>query len=179
TPIFALTVSPSGEGTGTVTGTPGDINCGASCTASLASGTVVVLTATPSAGSVFLGWSGGGCTGTGPCTVTMSAATTVTATFTPTFLLTVTRSGAGTGTVTGTPGDINCGATCTASFASGAVVVLTATPGAETGSAGWRGGGCTGTGACTVTVSAATTVTATFTPTFVLTVRPRGAGTGT
>src|SRR5207247_10851050 len=46
---------------------------------------VVALTATPSASSVFTGWSGGGCTGTGPCTVTMSAAATVTATFAPTL----------------------------------------------------------------------------------------------
>src|SRR5437773_11662732 len=95
----------------------------------------------------------------------MSAATTVTATFTPTFLFTVTPSGSGTGTVTGTPGDINCGAACTASFASGTVVVLTATPGASSVFAGWSGGGCTGTGPCTVTVSAATAVTATFAPT--------------
>src|SRR5439155_214472 len=111
-PTFALTVSPSGEGTGTVTSTPGDINCGASCTASFASGTVVVLTATPGASSVFMGWNGGGCTGTGPCTVTMSAAATLTVTFPPIFALTVGPSGEGTGTVTSIPGNINCGASC-------------------------------------------------------------------
>src|SRR5206468_4123050 len=176
-PTFALTVSPSGEGTETVTSTPGDINCGASCTASFASGTVVVLTATPGASSVFLGWNGGGCTGTGPCTVTMSAATTVTAIFTPTFTLTVSPSG--NGTVTSIPGDVNCGASCTARFASGTVVALTATPGASSVFMGWSGGGCTGTGPCTVTVSAATTVTATFTPIFSLTVGRSGEGTGT
>src|SRR5207249_5000907 len=156
--------------TGTVTGTPGDINCGATCTASFASGAVVVLTATPGASSVFAGWSGGGCTGTGPCTVTVSAATTVTASFTPTFVLTVSPRGEGTGTVTGAPGEINCGAACTASFASGTIVVLTATPGASSVFVGWSGGGCTGTGPCTVTLSAATTVTASFTPIFTLTV---------
>src|SRR5439155_26224525 len=74
-----------GYGYGSFTSSQGDINIGATCTASVASGTVVFLTATPSANSVFMGWSVGGCTGTGPCTVTVSAATTVTATFAPTF----------------------------------------------------------------------------------------------
>jgi hypothetical protein len=41
-----------------------------------------VKQASPS-GSVFTGWSGGGCSGTGPCVVTVTSATTVTATFTP------------------------------------------------------------------------------------------------
>ena len=31
----------------------------------------VTLTATPDAGSKFVGWSGGGCSGTGECTVTV------------------------------------------------------------------------------------------------------------
>jgi Divergent InlB B-repeat domain len=38
--------------------------------------------ATPAAGSVFTGWSGSGCTGTGVCNVTLATAMTVTATFT-------------------------------------------------------------------------------------------------
>ena len=42
-------------------------------------GRSVTLTATPGAGSTFTGWSGGGCTGTGACTVTMDQ--DVTATF--------------------------------------------------------------------------------------------------
>jgi beta-lactam-binding protein with PASTA domain len=41
----------------------------------------VTLTAQPAAGSTFGGWSGGGCSGTGTCTVTTNADTTVTATF--------------------------------------------------------------------------------------------------
>src|SRR5207247_6263661 len=141
-----FTMAVSGDGSGTVTSIPGDINCGASCTASFASGTAVALTATPGTSSVFMGWSGGGCTGTGSCTVTVSAATTVTATFTPIFSLTVRRSGEVTGTVTVIPGDINCGAACTASLASGTVVALAATPSASSVVAGWSGGGCTGAG---------------------------------
>ena len=44
-------------------------------------GTKVILTANPADGSTFAGWSGGGCTGTGTCTVTLNATTKVTATF--------------------------------------------------------------------------------------------------
>src|SRR5207244_12352178 len=65
TPTFALTVSKAGTGSGTVTSSPAGITCGATCSAPYASGTVVTLTATPSANSAFTGWSGGGCSGTG------------------------------------------------------------------------------------------------------------------
>src|SRR5882724_5801853 len=70
-----LTVSKAGTGSGTVTSSPTGITCGATCSASYASGTAVTLTTTPSAGSTFSGWSGGGCSGTGSCIVTLSAAT--------------------------------------------------------------------------------------------------------
>ncbi len=45
----------------------------------------MTLTATPDAGSVFAGWSGGGCSGTGTCILTMNADTTVTATYSKIF----------------------------------------------------------------------------------------------
>lgn len=76
---YQLSVVTSGTGTGTVSGT--GISCGNTCSASYASGTVLTLTAAPATGSTFAGWSGGGCSGTGSCTVTMNAATSVTATF--------------------------------------------------------------------------------------------------
>jgi len=41
----------------------------------------MTLTATPDAGSVFGGWSGGGCAGTGTCVMDMSANKAVTAVF--------------------------------------------------------------------------------------------------
>src|SRR5207249_8364335 len=141
-------VSRAGPGSGTVTSTPGGIDCGATCSAPYTSGTVVTLTATPAAGSVFTGWSGGICTGTEPCTVTLSAATAVTATFTPTFALNVSRAGAGAGTVTSNHTGIDCGTICTASFVSGTVVTLTATPAVGSVFTGWSGGACTGTGPC-------------------------------
>ena len=75
----ALTVTRAGAGDGTVTGA--GIDCGTDCTEDVAVGAMVELVATPAAGEVFFGWSGGGCAGTGSCTVTVTAATTVTATF--------------------------------------------------------------------------------------------------
>src|SRR5213079_2684458 len=115
----------------------------------------VTLTATPATGSTFTGWSGGGCSGTGPCTVTIAAPTTVTATFTPqSFALTVTRAGTGSGAVASVPAGITCGVTCSAPFDYNTAVTLTATPATGSTFAGWSGGGCTGTSTCTVTMTA-------------------------
>ncbi len=77
-----LAVNKTGTGTGTVTSDVGAINCGATCS-DIFAGDTVTLTATPTGGSMFAGWSGGGCSGTGTCVVTVNAATTVTATFNP------------------------------------------------------------------------------------------------
>ena len=75
-----LTVTRAGTGSGTVTSSPAKIDCGATCSASFPSGTVVSLTATPARGSLFAGWSGV-CSGTASCSVTMDEAKNVTATF--------------------------------------------------------------------------------------------------
>jgi hypothetical protein len=76
-----LTVTKQGAGSGTVTSMPAGISCGASCAFSYTNGTAVTLTATPSPGSSFAGWSGAGCTTTPSCTVAMNAAQTVVASF--------------------------------------------------------------------------------------------------
>jgi hypothetical protein len=75
-----LTVTKSGAGSGVVTSTPAGINCGSSCSFNFPHGTPVTLTATPSAGSQFAGWSGA-CSGTGACTVTLQSSTSVSANF--------------------------------------------------------------------------------------------------
>ena len=80
--LALVEVFKAGTGSGTVISSPAGINCGGSCAASFPRGTVVTLTAIPAAGSTFTGWSGGGCTGTGSCTVTVDVATTVAANFT-------------------------------------------------------------------------------------------------
>jgi Bacterial Ig domain/Divergent InlB B-repeat domain/Fibronectin type III domain len=94
-------------------------------------------------------------------------------------LLTVSQAGAGIGTVTSNPTGISCGATCSASFANGTLVSLTAAPAAGSTFNGWSGG-CAGTGPCTLTMNAATAVTAAFMQqSFALTVSTAGAGGGT
>jgi uncharacterized repeat protein (TIGR01451 family) len=90
-PLVTLTVTDAGKGSGTVASSPGDINCGSTCSGNFAQGTSVALGANAATGSVFSGWSGA-CTGSDPssCSVTMNAAQSVTATFAlaPDFTLT-------------------------------------------------------------------------------------------
>jgi uncharacterized repeat protein (TIGR02543 family) len=79
---YTLDVNKAGDGGGTVSSTPAGIDCGADCTHDYVYGTAVTLTAVPTSGSIFGGWSGAGCSGAGDCAVIMDAARQVTATFT-------------------------------------------------------------------------------------------------
>jgi hypothetical protein len=158
--VPGVTLSVSDSGNGTVTSSPSRINCGSTCSASFATGSQVTLNETPASGWSFTGWSGA-CSGTGSCVVTMNTAESVTATFSQiTYTLTVGVSG--NGTVTSSPGGINCGSACSASFNSGTQVTLNQTPGSGYSFGGWSGA-CSGTGSCLVTMSAVESVTATFT----------------
>ncbi len=80
-PSETLTVSRGGTGSGSVTSSPSGIDCGSTCSFDFAYNAAVTLTALPAAGSTFTGWSGGGCSGTGTCSVTMNQVESVTATF--------------------------------------------------------------------------------------------------
>jgi len=159
---FTLAVAKAGTGVGTVASSPAGINCGSTCSNTFGAGTVVTLTGTPSPGSTFRGWSGGGCSGTSPCALAGNGSVTVTATFDaiPAFPLTVTKQGSGT--VSSSPGGISCGSVCTAGYVSGTVVTLTAVPGRGARFYGWSGGGCSGPGTCKVTLKAKMSVTASF-----------------
>jgi hypothetical protein len=190
-----LTVRGAGTGSGTITGT--GINCtitngvaSGSCQSKYALNTSVVLTATPTGGSTFNGWSES-CSGTGSCTVVMSQTRAATASFTAPGPQTLTVSGGGTGsgTVTSQAGlapAINCtitngvaSGTCSQSYPFNTSVTLTA---AATGGgtfSGWSNA-CTGTGTCALTMSQARNVTASFTaPPQTLTVSGGGTGSGT
>ncbi len=78
-----------------------------------------------------------------------------------TYALTIAKAGAGAGTVKSAPSGIDCAAACSASFASGTAVELTAVASSGSAFTGW-GSPCSGTGICTVTMDAAKTLTATF-----------------
>ena len=80
-PTYSLAVGLIGTGSGIVTSGPAGISCGATCTATFESGTLVTLSAAADPTSMFGGWSGA-CAGTGPCTIVMDAAKNVTTTFT-------------------------------------------------------------------------------------------------
>ncbi len=76
-----LTVTKTGTGSGAVRSAPAGIDCGSDCGHSYEHGAAVTLTAVPSLGMAFSGWSGA-CTGTAAtCTVTMDADRAVTARF--------------------------------------------------------------------------------------------------
>jgi|HubBroStandDraft_6_1064221.scaffolds.fasta_scaffold12245_2 DNA-binding beta-propeller fold protein YncE len=76
--------------------------------------------------------------------------------------LSVTLAGNGSGTVTSNPPGIDCGGSCSASFAPGTSVTLTVAPMPTSNFTGW-GGACSGTGTCIVTINADVSVTANFT----------------
>jgi hypothetical protein len=80
-PFGSLGISNSGNGV--VKSTDGKIDCGSDCWEGYDTSTLVTLRATPNSGSIFTGWSGGGCTGTGDCilTIDIGVSTIVTATF--------------------------------------------------------------------------------------------------
>jgi hypothetical protein len=188
---FPIQVQLSGSGAGAVDSSPVGISCSSSgdskgCRADFVRDSQVVLNATPSAGSLFSGWTGGGCSGTNPCAVNMNEAHTVTAMFnkiwivipgdpvlppkTPLYQsLEVQLSGNGTGTVASSPFGIGCSntggsTTCKANFKTNTQVILAAEPGIGSFSGGWTGGGCENSkgNTCTVTMDQAHTVTATF-----------------
>lgn len=78
---YALAVARSGTGAGSVTSAPGGVDCGVTCVVDFEHGTEVTLTAEAAPGSVFTGWTGAGCTGTGTCVVTLTEAAAVVADF--------------------------------------------------------------------------------------------------
>jgi hypothetical protein len=111
-----------------VTSAPAGINCGADCIAGFTPGTTVTLTASTGPGASFVGWSGGGCSGTGSCQLTLDADTTIEAIFQDTLALTVDVAGADSGTVTSTPAGIDCQPHCSARYDAATTVTLAPRP---------------------------------------------------
>ena len=167
-PQAQLTVTTTGKGSvGLVPGTMTWSGTTGSALFDARAGAVVTLTATAYPGAVFSGWTGGGCSGTGACTVTMGASRSVTATFTqPTYQLTVNAtSGSGSGTVNSDPAGIACPGTCSAPFLGNSSVTLMPAAGTTSLFSGWSG--CDSvdsvTSFCTVAMTGDRSATATFT----------------
>jgi uncharacterized repeat protein (TIGR03803 family) len=80
--LYPLSVSKSGEGT--VSSSDGHIYCGNLCSYSYVDGTPVTLSALPSSGSTFTGWTGCDNANGSYCSVTVAGAKNVAATFTAT-----------------------------------------------------------------------------------------------
>ena len=167
-------------GAGKVASSDGVIACGSKCASANGLGAVVNLTATPASNNNFNGWTGA-CLGVATtCAITVADIMNTTATFTPKPVVVVVGGGGGggagggtpqftlsigrsnSGTVTSDVTGINCGSACSAKFAQGSVVVLTATPPTGKTFASW-GGACAGSApVCIVTINANVTAQANF-----------------
>ena len=187
-PFYSLSVTKSGTGTGTVKGVTFislvplketiQISCGSTCSATVLSGTRVIMSQAPDGGSFFQGW-GGACSGNEACAVTVTGDTTIIAAFVPAATLTVNLSGGGSGTVTSNDGAISCssaGGTCSNVYPQGTSVSLTAVASGTSKFAGWSGA-CSGMdpNSCTITMGANESVTATFNPPPDFTLAPTAA----
>jgi hypothetical protein len=169
-----LTVSISGGGSGTVTSTPGAIDCGAggsACTGVFAFAQPLTLQAAPQTGSQIGSWTVGagasivsGCaTGNASCVITpAAAAVSILVAFSLQLeQITVNVSGSG-GTISSSPGPISgCGTggagVCTGnSFSYGQTVNLTATLAGGT-QASWSVNGASVVSGCSGTASPANT----------------------
>ena len=118
-------------------------------------GTVVSLSATPTAGWTFAGWSGDLSGSTNPQAITMNANKVVTATFTQQSQYALAVSVVGSGSVTRNPDQ--------AAYNPGTVVSLSATPAVGWTFAGWSGDLSGSANPQAITMNANKVVTATFT----------------
>lgn len=150
-------------GPGSVSSSPGGIQCPLGCTTAFTDHTTVTLTAQPDPGATFGGWTGA-CSGSSMvCNVTLDGDQQIGASFTPsagTPMLTVAVNGPGS--VTSSVGGISCpGGPCAATLPASTTVTLSQAPAANASFTGWSGA-CAGTGVCTVTMDQSKTVIATF-----------------
>jgi hypothetical protein len=165
---FPLSVAIAGSGTGDVTSDVPGVSCATlTCATTWEAGSVVQLKASPSAGSLFTGWSGA-CSGSAACSVTIGGPTTVAARFDKSVVLTAavdqSRASSG-GTLRSDPAGIDCpGFTCASAFAQGSTVSLIAKPWSGYRVDSWGGVCADHAETCVVTIDTAKTVTVSFGP---------------
>jgi lysozyme len=173
--IASVEVTPAAGGA--ITGARIDCGGGASTCERLANpDTVLTLGATPDPGASLLRWTGAcSAAGSSPtCVVNALGAKQVSAVFG--YPVRVEQRGSGAGVVSSSPPRIDCGMSCTASFAVGSTVTLTAEADSASVFVGWSGGCTGGSATCSFPVSAPKNVVATFAS--VVSVEQDGAGTG-
>jgi len=136
---YKLSVSKSGNGTGTVSSQVGGIDCGSKCANSYSPLVPVQLQARGGTG-IFVGWSGD-CSGTNvSCNLVMTKDRNVRATFDmPKVNVTKVAAARDFQVVSSKPG-IDCGGSCAASFESGSTITLEAKGGPSTLLPKWPGG---------------------------------------
>lgn len=172
-----LKIRKNGDGSGIVTSSSEGINCGDDCFQFYAKNKKVTLTTTADEYSEFTGWSGGGCSGTGVCTVKIIDSETVTATFQRLKSLHIEKIGDGSGIVeSALIGIDDCGEDCGIFYSHGTQVTLRATADEGSEFIGWSGGGCSGIGDCTVVLDQSQTVTAIFNKSPSILYKTRGNG---
>jgi FtsP/CotA-like multicopper oxidase with cupredoxin domain len=159
-----VSVTRSGTGSGSVVSSPAGIDCGTTCTAGFDAGTALTLTPQADAGMQFDGWSGD-CSGVGPFSTVLSDDLSCNAEFAiGPQVLDVVLAGSGSGSVVSMPAGIDCPSSggCSAAFAYGTAVELTAMPQPGSLFAGWSGD-CAGANSITgVTMLAPRSCTAAF-----------------
>lgn len=167
----------------TITVSGGVVNRSGKCAQDYKTGATVTLTGAPAGGGVVSGWTG--CNGATEsalsCSVKLSGPVQVSVAFGPpssSYTLTVAGGAGGSGKITSTPAGISCTVTsgtagstgCTANFAVGVSVTLSAV--ASTGSflKAWAGAGCdaagsgagSSSGSCAIAMTAAQNVVVSF-----------------
>lgn len=183
-PTFPVSVVITGLGSGTVVSDPSGIDCPGVCAAPFPQGSTVTLSHAADDHSQYGSWSGS-CAGQGPgpCVLTnLGAAASPRIRFDPILReVEVQVLGAG-GRVFSIPGGIDCPGACSADFASGSSLQLSADPESGSQFLGW-GGDCSGEPQpdCVLALSADRQVSASFgaiVPQRRLTVTLTGAGQG-
>jgi hypothetical protein len=148
-PLYLLSVSATPPGTGTATQAPNQI--------AYPSGSMVTVTANPTAGCTFVNWSGDAGGSANPLALTMNATKNITANFLG-YVLNAAVTPAGGGTVSRNPDQ--------SSYAPGTSVTLTATPAAGHTFTGWSGDVISATNPLTITMDAPKNMVANLPPGF-------------
>ena len=166
---YQLSAQVTGDGSISGAGLKCTASGGSTCTGPQPASASVTITASPSFGATFTGWSGA-CSGTtATCTISMTTTKSVAATFAAASatneLLSLKVSGAGAVTAAG----LECASTgkakaCSQDYPRGTFVTFSAVAAKGSIFAGWSGA-CSGRkGTCVVAMTAAQTVSAKFYP---------------